>query len=291
MYYKTARFSQFSRPKPTKVTNSEKTSTTNNLSQHKYLKLKIQLQRETENTQTSASRDTKIQNQTAKRETSTLQERKHRGAIASAYDLKHQYKLVQDWESEWHALYHHYTTFHQQRYRPQSYQNLKTSHLKGGFTDLPKLLTSTCLSPQVTANQQNASSCKSQHLQSSSKSGSGTSSSSEEDPLCQSVNDDLTPANCDSLRASGMHSRQCLRMTCTDSCLMSTIYMSSNGRAASGDPIRTSWYNEYLRDTLQRMHARTRMERKTTKSAPGGSVSMLSATTYFSQRYIIIRKS
>ena len=204
---------------------------------------------------------------------------------------------MSDWESEWHALYHHNTTFRRKRYGPQSYQSSKASHLKGALTDLPKLLTSTCLSPQVTVNQRNASLCNSQHLRSSSKSVSGSgSSSSEEDPHCQSVDDDLTPDNCDSFSAGEKCSQECVRMTCTDSFLMSMINMSSNGRAVSGDPIRTSWYNEYLRDTLQRMHARTRIERKTTKSAPGGSVSLFtkrsrprrqlftSATTYFSQR-------
>ena len=273
------------RPRPRKVTNSEKTSTTNNLSQHKYLKLKRQTQQDTDN-KFITTRDTDIQNQSVR--SMTAPDIGQKGVPAASYNLQHQYKLVSGWESQWHALYHHFTSYHQQRYL-SSYHNSKTatSHLKS--SDLPKLLTSTRLSPQVTANQQNFTLCNSQHHPQS-------SSTDEENPLCHDQSLDIAPDNYDSCTLQG------LPMTCTESLLVSTINMPSNGRAASNstataDPIRTSWYNEYLRATLQRMHVRTLKERKKTRSAPGGSVSTLtkdskqrpelfsSTITYFSQRY------
>jgi hypothetical protein len=78
---------------------------------------------------------------------------------AASYSMQHQYKLVSDWDSQWHTLYHHFTTCHQHRY-PSSYQagNVRaqaTSHLQPESSDLPKLLTSTRLSLQVPPNQQN----------------------------------------------------------------------------------------------------------------------------------------
>lgn len=280
------------------MTNSEKTSTTNNLSQHKYLKLKRQLQHEAGST-LIATGDTEFQNHDQYLRSTITQDGRQKCASSPAlYRMQHQYKLVSDWDSQWHALYHHFTTYQQHRY-PSHYQSsamAATSHLKGSL-DLPKLLTSTRLSPQVPANQQNAALCNSQHPHHSSGT-SASGASSEEDPLCYDQSVDITPDNYNSCNDNC--TSHYLPMTCTDSSIMSTVYMSSNSRAASimnADTRRTSWYNEYLRSTLQRMHARTRNERKKTKSAPGGSVSLLtkdskqrtelftSATiTYFSQR-------
>lgn len=206
--------------------------------------------------------------------------------------MQHQYKLVSDWERQWHSLYHHFSTYNQHRY-PSSYQGslrATTSHLSQG-SELPKLLTSTRLSPRVPANQQNTALCNLQHPHGSGTSGS-SSASSDEDPLCYDQSMDITPDNnyCDG--CNELH-EQYRPMACTESFLTSTVYMSSNSRIAS---TRSSWYSEYLRATLQRMHARTRNERKKTKSAPGGCVSMLmkdskqrpqlitsTTITYFSQ--------
>ena len=272
------------------MTNSEKTSTTNNLSQHKYLKLKRQLQHDTENTPI-ATRDTEFQTHDQSLRSETAHDRRQKCVSNPAsYSLQHQYKLVSDWESQWHSLYHHFTTYHQHRY-PSSYQSSRraTSHLSRG-SELPKLLTSTRLSPQVPANQQNTALCNLQHPHNSASSGSGVSS--KEDPLCYDQSVDSTPDNCDS--CNDKYELQYLPMT---SFLTSTVYMSSSNRAASttnADTIKISWYNEYLRATLQQMHAKTRNERKKTKSAPGGCISMLTkqrpelftstTITYFSQR-------
>ena len=280
------------------MTNSEKTSTTNNLSQHKYLKLKRQLQHEAGST-LIATGDTEFQNHDQSLRSAITQDRRQKCAFPNpaSYSMQHQYKLVSDWDSQWHALYHHFTTYHQHRYPShcQSSAMTATSHLKGP-SDLPKLLTSTRLSPQVPANQQNTALCNSQHPPHGSATCSGASS--KEDPLCYDQSVDITPDDYDSCNDNC--TSHYLPMTCTDSSVMSTVYMSSNSRAASimsADTRRTSWYNGYLRSTLQRMHARTRNERKKTKSAPGGSVSLLtkdskqrrelfpSATiTYFSPR-------
>ena len=134
------------------MTNSEKTSTTNNLSQHKYLKLKRQLQHEADST-LIATGDTEFQNHDQSLRSTITQDRRQKCTSSPAsYSMQHQYKLVSDWDSQWHALYHHFTTYQQHRY-PSNYQSsamVATSHLKGS-SDLPKLLTSTRLSPQVPA--------------------------------------------------------------------------------------------------------------------------------------------
>ena len=162
------------RPRPRKVTNSEKTSTTNNLSQHKYLKLKRQMQHETENT-LIATGDKQIINrdQPLRNVVNAQDYRKQKCAsnVSASHSVQHQYKLVSDFDSQWHSLYHHFTTYQQHRHPPSAaglYQGSArtegTSHLKGS-SDLPKLLTSTRLSPRVPPNQQNTASCNyySQH--------------------------------------------------------------------------------------------------------------------------------
>lgn len=268
------------------MTNSEKTSTTNNLSQHKYLKLKRQLQGETDNTLISTG-DTEFQNHNRPQRSERQDKTRQRCASNPAsYNTQHRYKLVSDWDNQWHTLYNHFTTCHQHRYPPSicqgSAMRAATSHLQSGSSDLPKLLTSTRLSLQVPPNQQNTVLCNySQHPPCTDSSTMSASNDDEfEDPLCydnQSV--DITPDDFDSRSNDINCTSHYLPMTRTDSLIMSRVYMSSAGRGASittAGTRRTSWYSEYLRSTLQRMHARSRNERrKKTKSAPGGSVSML----------------
>ena len=299
------------------MTNSEKTSTTNNLSQHKYLKLKRQMQHETDNT-LIATGDKQIINrdQPLRNVVNAQDYRKQKCAsnVSASHSVQHQYKLVSDFDSQWHSLYHHFTTYQQHRHPPSAaglYQGSArmkgTSHLKGS-SDLPKLLTSTRLSPRVPPNQQNTASCNyysqhpSPHINSSATSANfyNQGASSNEDPLCYDHAVDIAPDNNYDSCSNDNCMSHCLPIAYTDPLIMSTVYMSSAGGAAStmtSDTRKTSWYNEYLRSSLQRMHARTRNERKKTKSAPGGSVSLLakgskqrtelftSATvTYFSQR-------
>lgn len=283
-------FINLCRPRPRKVTNSEKTSTTNNLSQHKYLKLKRPLKDETDNTLISTG-DTEFQNpnRPLKSVVITRQDKtgQRRASNPASYNMQHQYKLVSDWDSQWHTLYNHFTTYHQHRYLPSSFQGsvvrAATSHLQPESSDLPKLLTSTRLSLQVPPNQQNAALCNyPQHPSCTDSSTMSASNDDEfEDPPCyddQSM--DITPGgNFDSCSNNINCTSHYLPMTCTDSLIMSRVYMSSADRGTSTTTAgtrRTSWYSEYLRSTLQRMHARSRNERrKKTKSAPGGSVSML----------------
>ncbi len=284
-------FLNLCRSRPRKVTNSEKTSTTNNLSQHKYQKLKRQLQGETDNTLISTG-DAKFQNrnQPLTESTVTAQHDKSQKCAsnpAASYSMQHhQYKLVSDWDSQWHTLYHHFTTCHQHRY-PSSYQAgsaraQATSHLQPESSDLPKLLTSTRLSLQVPPNQQNRPTALCNYSQHPPHTDSSAINDEFEDQLCydQSQSVESTPGNFDSCSNDNCTSHaHYLPMTCTDSLIMSRVYMSSADRAAStvtAGTRRTSWYSEYLRATLQRMHARSRNERrKKTKSAPGGSVSLL----------------
>lgn len=293
------------------MTNSEKTSTTNNLSQHKYPKLKRQLQHDETDNALIAIRDAGFQNRDHSLRSTTAQDRRQKCAsIPASSNVQHRYKLVSDWDSQWQAIYRHFTTCHQQRY-PSSYQgSAATSHLLNkGSSDLPNLLTSTRLTPQVPSNQRNAALCNYYPSQQRTSHNSAISAASGanasiEDPLCYDQSMDITPDDtCDSYNGDCMSDY--LPMNCTDPLIMSTVYMSSAASTTMADTNkRTSWYSEYLRSTLQRMHARTRNERKKTKSAPGGSVSLLtkdsskqrtelcaSATiTYFSQRYTAYRQ-
>lgn len=251
------------RPREKKATNSERTFTTSNLSQYKYLRAKRQLQQETEN------RLTAIRTKSSVRSATATGERPRRTSTPALSCNEHQYKLVSDWESECHALCHHFTSY-QQRRCPLICQSLKAaatataSHLSEA--DLSKLLTNIQLSPSVVSNQQDTTFCHSQHAQSSSTSLSGEDDSNSQEK-------DIAP---------GCNALQCLPMTFRESFMVSTINMPSTGvqklgtqgsAAPNTDPVRTSWYNEYLRATLHRLKAKR--QRRKTKSAPWSSLSML----------------
>ena len=150
------------RTRPRKVTNSEKTCTTSNLSQHKYLRNRHQLQQNDER---------------------GLLNGRNKG-IASPGIFCGQY-LEPEWENEKFMLDVDSASYKQQRSQLMSYHTfakLAASHGYRSNADLSKLLISAQLAPQVSAKEQSAALCNLQTLHSS-----ATSHGSDEEPLSRLV--------------------------------------------------------------------------------------------------------
>lgn len=261
------------RPRPKNLTNSEKTSTTSNLSQHRYLMIRRRSQQGTGNKLLPAS-SVKKDSSIASGCISTVDHSKMQCVSkGNALCNEHQYKLVTDWESEWYTCFHHFTNYKQQR-RPQSWHTFKAivsaaateaaaeleeSHLRQ--TELPKLLTGVKLTPRRPQNQQITTFCNLHHPQNSS-----TSLRVEKDSLNQS----------DSIQTPDpwlAKKTQCLSQNLLKSLVVSAISMPSaeiptdtpdSTAAPNTHPRRNSWNNEYPR--ARPLYAKR--ERSKTKSAP-----------------------
>ena len=244
------------------MTNSEKTKTTSNLSQHKYLMIKRQLQRETER-KLWATRNSGI---TMNSTDATN--------YAGQFPGVHSYREMTNREGEWHTPYN--VTNHQQKSYPLSGQSLRagttfttTAAVAAGSesdrkqSDLRKLLTSIQLTPQVPPNPQYST--LSNNLQYSQN--SSTSLSCDEDSLSELVDIIAPDASSGSTKECSL---QCVQMTLNESCDSDRPF---TGRKSHGhthnavDAGKTPWYNHYyLRDSMNGMHAK----RNRTKSAPSG---------------------
>ena len=258
------------RPRPKKLTNSEKTTTTNNLSQHKYLRIRRQLRQETENQFLAITHNDVDVEQVSSRGVAAGVECYDRQRAAPSVPLKYVLR-----KSNWHTLCHHY----QQQSVSQSCQSIKmdkaateteASHLRK--SELSKLLTSIQLTPQVIENQQSNALSNLHHHQIS-----PTSISGDKDSLCQSEDIQIPNFNSCTLKKC---SSQCPPTALSESLVVSVLNMQSSGMdfqsgitAPNTHPRRNSWYDEYLRATLYRLYARK--ERNKATSAPGSMCKSL----------------
>lgn len=258
------------------MTNSEKTTTTRNLSQHKYLRIRRQLHQETENHFLAIRRDDVINvKQVSSRCVATGENDRQRAAPSVPFN-KHQYAIMSDSENQWRTLYHHYTNYQRQSVsgscRSTKVKDHRTaakaepSHLRK--PELSKLLTSIQLTPhaQVIENQQSNPLSNLHRHQTSS-----TSISSDEDSLCRSGDIETPDFNSYTMKKC---SPQYSSMALSKSVVVSVPNIPCSGMdpyndidAPNSHSMRNSLYNEYFETTLHRLYARR--ERNKTRSAPG----------------------
>ena len=139
------------------MTNSEKTYTTSNLSQHKYLRIKNQLEQGAENALPNCGEKGFA---TRARRLVPLSENYNHTQQNNVFYCQHVYKMESGWkDGELECILDFDSASYQQHKRQLSYHTFAKIAASQGYTsksDLPKLLINTQLEPRASASRQSA---------------------------------------------------------------------------------------------------------------------------------------